>query len=95
MKVTYDPEFYNRIKKLNVRIRKNLRERILLFSKRPNDPLLNNHPLEREYEGLRSIDITADCRAIYEEINEPDQEQTAYFVKIGTHDQLYTKKPDS
>lgn len=93
MKVTYDPEFYDQIKKLNIRIRKSLREKILLFSKNPKNPLLNNHSLKREYAGYRSINITADCRAIYEEINKPDQEEpTAYFIKIGTHDQLYIKR---
>ena len=31
-----------------------------LFEKNPNDLELNNHPLREPYQGLRSIDITAD-----------------------------------
>lgn len=93
MNVKYSPEFLKTLKKLNVRIRKNFREKISLFAKNPNDLELNNHLLKKEYTGLRSIDITGDWRAAYEEIQEADQEDpTAYFVKIGTHDQLYTKK---
>lgn len=90
MIIRYSPIFFKTLKKLNVIIRKSLKERLLLFSKNPNDPQLNNHPLKREYQGLRSIDITADWRAIYEEKHE-GEEETAYFVLIGTHKQLYGK----
>lgn len=90
MIIRYSPVFFKTLKKLDVRIRKSFKEQILLFSKSPNDPQLNNHPLKREYQGLRSIDITADWRAIYEEKHE-GEEETAYFVLIGTHKQLYGK----
>lgn len=90
MIIKYSLVFLKTLKKLNVRIRKSFKKQILLFSKNPNDPQLNNHPLKREYQGLRSIDITADWRAIYEEKQEGGEE-TAYFVLIGTHKQLYGK----
>jgi len=90
MIIKYSPLFFKTLKKLDVRIRKSFKEQILLFSKNPNDPALNNHSLRREYQGLRSIDITADWRAIYEEKREGGEE-TAYFVLIGTHKQLYGK----
>ena len=90
MIIRYSPLFFRILKKLDVRIRKSFKEHILLFSKNPNDPALNNHPLKRGYQGLRSIDITADWRAIYEEKHEGGEE-TAYFVLIGTHKQLYGK----
>ena len=93
MNVKYSPRFLKTLKKLNVRIRKNFREKLILFAKNPVDPNLNNHQLKRDYADLRSIDVTADWRAIYKEIWEIDQEEpTAYFVKIGTHDQLYARK---
>ena len=88
MKIIYDPAFLQKLKKVDVRIRKSLKRRILLFSKNPNDPQLNNHPLAREYSGYRSIDITSDWRALYKELH-GDMEITAYFVLLGTHDQLY------
>ena len=46
--------------------------------------------LQEPLKGLRSIDITADYRAVYEEIYGGD-EQTAYFVGLGTHEELYKK----
>lgn len=97
MNVKYSPLFLKTLKKLDVRIRKSFRGKIVLFVKNPKDLGLNNHSLKRDYRGYRSIEVTADWRAIYKEIQEPDQENpTAYFVKIGTHNQLYAKKnPDS
>lgn len=88
MKVFYDPAFYETVKKVDVRIKKSVKERILVFSRNPNDLELNNHELKREYEGYRSIDITADYRALYKEVQIGD-EIAAYFVEIGTHKELY------
>lgn len=91
MKVKYSPLFLSILKKVNVRIRKSLKERILIFSKNPNDLQLNNHPLKDPYHGCSSIDITVDWRAVYREITEGDEE-VAYFVDLGTHNELY-KQP--
>jgi len=88
MNVEYDPDFIKRLKKLDVRIRNSFKERILKFSKKPRDPQLNNHQLKKEWQGYRSIDITADWRAIYMEIKD-GKENVAYFVAIGTHKELY------
>ncbi|MEK7617094.1 MAG: type II toxin-antitoxin system mRNA interferase toxin, RelE/StbE family [Patescibacteria group bacterium] len=88
MIVKYDTLFIERFKKLDVRIRKSLKEKIAIFQENPFDPQLNNHPLKDEYVGYRSIDVTADYRAIYEEMNELG-EPVAYFVAIGTHPELY------
>lgn len=90
MIIRYSPLFLRTLKKLDVRIRKRFKENILLFAKNPRNPQLDNHPLKREYRGLRSIDITADWRAIYAEKLE-GKGKTAYFVFIGTHKQLYRK----
>ncbi|MEK7534498.1 MAG: type II toxin-antitoxin system mRNA interferase toxin, RelE/StbE family [Patescibacteria group bacterium] len=88
MKVKLDPDLLKKLKKLDVRIRNRFRERILLFSKNPNEPLLNNHRLKREYQGLKSIDITNDYRAIYEEVT-VGEDTIAYFSLLGTHKELY------
>ncbi len=90
MRIVYDPAFLEKLKKVDVRIKKSLKERLLIFSKNPNDLQLDNHPLREGYQGLRSIDITADYRAIYKE-TEIGEEIVAYFVLFGTHDQLYGK----
>lgn len=88
MIIKYDPLFLERYKKLDVRIRKALKEKIAIFQENPIDPQLNNHELKDEYEGYRSINITVEYRAIYEEINELE-DVIAYFVAIGTHQELY------
>ena len=90
MNVVYDSEFLKKIKKVNVRIRKSVKERIDLFSNEPMNPQLDNHLLKREWEGYRSIDITADYRAIYKEVQMAG-ETVAYFVALGTHEELYSK----
>lgn len=88
MKVKLDPDLLKKLKKLDVRIRNSFRERILLFFENPNNPKLNNHPLKREYQGLRSIDITNDYRAVYEEMI-LGEKSIAYFFLLGTHKELY------
>lgn len=88
MKVRYSSDFYRRYKRAGVRIRKRVDSRISIFLKNPFDPQLNNHVLREAYEGLRSIDITSDWRAIYEEVKETEAIY-AYFVALGTHEELY------
>lgn len=88
MKVFYDPEFYEKLKKVDVRIRKSVKKQMLLFSKNPNDPALCNHALRHEWQGYRSIDITNDVRAIYKEVR-VREDIVAYFAIFGTHKELY------
>lgn len=88
MKVFYDPTFYEKLKKINVRIRKSVKERMLLFSKNPIDPSLHNHALRDEWQGYRSINITNDVRAIYKEV-QVREDIIAYFAIFGTHKELY------
>ncbi len=90
MKVYFDAEFYRRYKKADVRIQKSVDERIRIFRKNPMDPQLNNHPLRKPYQGYRSIDLTADYRAIYKE-RPQEKEIIAYFTGLGNHKQLYKK----
>lgn len=88
MKIAYDPSFLEKLKKLDVRIRRRVNEKILLFSKNPDDSQLDNHPLQREYQGYMSIDISSDYRAIYKE-TKIGNEVVAYFIFLGTHKELY------
>lgn len=53
MKILYDPAFIRQLKKSDVRIRKSFREKIAIFQNNPKDPVLDNHPLKREWEGYR------------------------------------------
>ena len=88
MKKQLSPFFFEKLKKVDVRIRKNFEEKIKIFEKNPFDSSLNNHLLKEPYEGLRSIDITNDYRAVYEEVPSGN-ETVAYFSLLGTHKELY------
>jgi len=88
MIIQYAPLFIEKLKRVNVRIYKSFKQKIQIFEKNPNDPQLKSHELEKGYKGLRSIDITADYRAIYEEIKE-GEEIIMYFSFFGTHKDLY------
>ena len=88
MILRYDPEFIDKLKKVDVKIRKSFKNKILVFSDNPDAPELNNHPLREEWEGYRSIDVTNDWRAVYTEKVESGR-ITAFFVALGTHRDLY------
>ena len=60
MKIEYDPDFLKLVKKVDVRIRKYLKQKLEIFLKNPHELQLNNHQLRDKYEGYRSIDITSD-----------------------------------
>lgn len=88
MILKYTDSFLKQLKKTDVRIRKAFKQRLLLFVENPNDLELNNHSLQREYVGFRSIDITADYQAVYKEVAQED-DTYIYFTSFGTHSQLY------
>jgi len=90
VKVDYSRDFISKLKKTDVRIRKSFREKIVIFQENPDEPSLNNHQLQYPYQGLRSIGITNDYRAIYEEMT-MGENTVAYFVILGTQDELYGK----
>jgi len=89
MEIEFSPIFRKQYLKVNVRIRNKTNDCLRVFKNNPNDLQLNNHALKREWEGYRSIDITADYRAIYKEIKQ-GKDIIAYFVAIGTHKMLYS-----
>ena len=90
MKVRYSPDFYQKYKKADVRIQNRVDQKIEVFLKDPYDLQLDNHTLKRQWKGYKSIDITSDWRAIYKE-RQIGNESVAYFVALGTHDELYGK----
>jgi len=47
MIIKFSPDFFKKLKKIDIRIRKRVKKRMLLFSKNPYDPQLNNHSLKR------------------------------------------------
>lgn len=92
MKIVYRPTFLKKLKRSDVLIRKSFKQCIAIFLRNPQDKQLNNHALTREWQGHRSIDITADCRAVYKEIAE-GKTTFAFFVALGTHKAFYSCAP--
>jgi addiction module RelE/StbE family toxin len=88
MQYQLSEQFRKKYKKQDVRIKKAIVEALQKFSKNPFDLSLRNHVLKRDLKGFRSIDITVDYRAIYEEISEEDS-IFAYFENFGTHKELF------
>lgn len=71
-------------KKLPPKIQEQFYTRLEIFITDKNNPLLNNHSVDRIYLRCRSINVTGDYRAIFEETD-----QLILFVRIGTHSELY------
>ncbi len=61
-------------------------ERVRKFSDDPNDEQLFDHPLSGKLDGYRAFSVTGDIRVVYY-----IQNDTAYFIDIGTHNQVYGK----
>jgi len=87
MQIEYSKKFIKEFKKCPVNVKINFKARLEMFINDQYSSILNNHPLIGELKNYRSINITGDWRAIFEEI---DDEQIVYFVVIGTHSQLYS-----
>lgn len=85
MRAIFHKKFRRRYEKLQQGEKRSAEERIRLFYENPFHPLLENHALHGVWQGCRSINITGDLRAVYEEINS----DTAHFVALGTHPELY------
>lgn len=84
MTVYFHKTFKKRYKKLRALQRK-IDERLVLFRGNPFHSILGNHALAGKYQGHRSINITGDYRAVYRLLDK----NTALFVDIGTHSDLY------
>lgn len=65
-------------------IQKKFDDRVRLFEKDSNDPILDDHALTGEKLGFRAFSITGDIRVVYYLYR-----GIAYFVDIGSHNQVY------
>ncbi len=84
--IRFDKKFVKQYDKADPQIRWSFDRRLELLMTNKNSPLLGLHKLHGQYSGCWSINITGDWRAIFQEINE---QQTIFFIAIGTHSQLY------
>ncbi|MCK4386685.1 MAG: hypothetical protein KAV41_01205 [Candidatus Pacebacteria bacterium] len=87
MKILLHKKFDKKFKKLNEGEKRKFIERRNLFLKNQFDSILNNHSLHGPLKGFRSINITGDLRAVFQEIGK----DVFLFVKIDTHNNLYSE----
>ena len=67
-------------------IQKRFDERVRLFVTENKHPLLQDHELSKKLKGHRAFSVTGDIRVVYYIYKD-----TAYFIDIGTHNQVYGK----
>lgn len=87
MRIEYSRRFLKEIKKCPDNIIQVFQERLELFIENKFHTLLNNHALTGQWKGYRSINITGDWRAVFQESKDG---AIIYFIAIGTHSQLYS-----
>ncbi|MHB8903865.1 MAG: type II toxin-antitoxin system RelE/ParE family toxin [Patescibacteria group bacterium] len=87
MQIEYSKKFVKEFKKCPINIKNSFKARLEIFINNECDPILNNHPLIGKLKNYRSINISSDWRAIFQEI---EDDSIIYFVAIGTHSQLYS-----
>ena len=74
-----------KIQKKNKNLAERIEKQIALFEENPKHPSLRIHKLAGSMGNLRSISISMSIRMVYILLDE----DTALFVKIGTHDEVY------
>jgi len=84
MTVRYHSRFLKVFEKLPPAIREKFFARLGLFHREPFHPLLNNHSVDAAYPRWRSMNVTGDYRALFEQVGD----DTIVFMKIGTHSEL-------
>ncbi len=87
MKLVFSKQFQKSYNKLSPKLKKQVAERLRLFAQSPWNTQLRNHKLTGEFRSYRSINISGDYRALYEEVGE----DVALLMKLGTHSELYKK----
>ncbi len=75
------------IYKKDRKLAKKIQQQIILFESNPKHPSLRLHKLSGTLDNMWSLSVTRSIRIVYRIINK----ETAYFVDIGTHDEVYKK----
>lgn len=85
MNIVFSSQFKKNLKTLPKKIQDKFFNSLEKFSNDIFDSSLKNHKLHGIYKNHRSINITGDIRAVYEQIDS----KTYLFIAIGTHSKLY------
>jgi len=86
MDVQFSRKFAKQYDLTPANVREAFHERLQLFLENVFHPILNNHALAGKWNGCRSINVTGDWRAVFQE---REHKMLMYFVAIGTHSKLY------
>jgi addiction module RelE/StbE family toxin len=84
MNIQYSKSFKSQYKKSPKFIQEKFKERVDLLLIDKFNTILNNHSLSGDLSRNRSINISGDWRAIFEEFDD-----TIRFKVLGKHSQLY------
>lgn len=85
MEVGFTKHFKKQFDKLPKRVQELFYKKLSVFIENPFEPMLNNHQLSGSMKNMRSINVTGDIRAIYEQINK----NKVLFLMVAKHSKLY------
>ena len=88
MIIKFSKKFDKSYQKLTIKIQDKFNKRLVIFEKNKLEPILNNHSLSWKLKWCRSINITWDYRAIFEEKDNWEYEFIE-FINIWSHSELY------
>ena len=86
VKIEFTPTFNRRLKKLNPQIKNKLINLMVLFSENPFHSHLKTHKLSGQLKNRFAFSVASNLRIVFKFI---DNNQTALFISIGSHDQVY------
>lgn len=86
MKIWYSRQFKKQYKKFSKKIRRQFRDRLALFIADQKNSQLHIHKLSGKYDGLWSMNVSGDVRAVFD----CSHRGVAIFVAIGSHSELYS-----
>ncbi len=85
LEIKYHKNFQKQYNKLDKKLKDKVKEKIKIFLIDEFDYRLNNHKLNGEYDGCRSINVPGGMRIIYMK----EGVQLVLLLQVGTHSQLY------
>ncbi len=86
MAIGYSKKFKKQYKKLSKNIQIKFYNRLTIFMENQGSEQLQIHKLHGKFQNLKSINITGDIHAVFEEIS-PSK---IAFIAIGSHSELYS-----
>jgi len=86
MQIVATKRFGKRLRKQPVKIKKEFKKRIRLFTSDMFHPLLNTHKLSGKAKNMWSFNISGDIRVVFD----ANQKGVVILVDIGSHSELYS-----